>query len=75
VQWANQLAYSVCDWRGVPSRDIVLASEKLRALETDYLEDEVWVEAKRRSVPQSVSDMSFKWALAHDPEQDARRDQ
>ncbi|MFL9989028.1 TraB/GumN family protein [Paraburkholderia sediminicola] len=69
VQWANQLAYSVCGWENVPSRDVVLAAEKPLGLETKYLEDDAWVEAKRRSVPARLSDRSFKWALAHDPEQ------
>jgi TraB/PrgY/gumN family len=69
VQWANQLAYSVCGWGKVPSRDAVLDSEKPQGLKTEYLEDDAWVEAKRRSVPPYLSDTSFKWALAHEPEQ------
>lgn len=67
VQWANQLAYTVCGWGTVPSRDTVLNEEKPMGLATDYLEDDAWVEAKRRSVPSSLSNTSFKWALAHNP--------
>ncbi|WP_413216023.1 hypothetical protein [Paraburkholderia kururiensis] len=69
VQWANQLAYSVCGWDKVPSRDAVLDNEKPAGLAMEYLEDDASVEARRRSVPPNLSDASFKWALAHDPAQ------
>ncbi|MFP3637897.1 TraB/GumN family protein [Paraburkholderia sp. SIMBA_054] len=68
AQFANQIAYTTCERvAGVPDRDTVIWSFKPASVPEGFLEDDAAVEATRRSVPPHLTDLSFKWALAHDP--------
>nr|WP_241023848.1 TraB/GumN family protein [Burkholderia sp. Ac-20365] len=66
-QKANQLAYTPCGWMAVLNRDSVLSNEKPAGIPLGFLEDDAVVEATRQSVPSQLTDLSFRWALAHDP--------
>lgn len=67
VQMANQLAYTICGQSFVPSRDRLLAMSVPPGIPIDTLEDDVEVEAKRRSLPSASAAASFRWILARDP--------
>ena len=68
VQKANQYAYTICDGDAVPPRrDDVVFDEKPANVLSGTLEDDARVEAQRRTVPPSVAEAAFRWALQHDP--------
>jgi uncharacterized protein YbaP (TraB family) len=68
VQKANQYAYTVCDGDAVPARrDQVVLDEQPADVLSGTLEDDARVEARRRTLPPSVAETAFRWALQHDP--------
>jgi hypothetical protein len=63
-QKANQYAYTICDGDAVPPRrDDEVFDEKPANILSGTLEDDARVEARRRTVPPSLAEAAFRWAL------------
>jgi uncharacterized protein YbaP (TraB family) len=67
VQMANQIAYTICGPIALSRDELMSNDAKSHGIQQDELEDDAWVEAKRRSVPAQFNEYAFRWALAHDP--------
>lgn len=69
AQVANQIAYTSCaaEDRMARSRDHYLAHMRPSTVQPGELEEDAWVEAKRRTMPAALQASGLRWILARDP--------